>query len=68
MTVSAYSAELFIRTVLCFITSCVMSGCGLYAYGSPTFTFFARESGLVCYGISPPLLVQQHVTLVNIAK
>ena len=68
MAVSAYNAELFIRTLLHFITSCVMSGCGLYAVGSPPFMVFARQTVLVCYGISPPLVVQQHVTLVNIVK
>jgi len=45
-----------------------MSGCGLYAVWSPTFTVFARQTSLVCYGVSPPLVVQQHVTLVNIVK
>lgn len=48
MAVSAYSAELLIRTVLCFITACVMSGCGLCAVCSPPFTVFARQTSLVC--------------------
>lgn len=68
MAVSAYNAELFIRTVLCFITSFVMSGRVLYAVWSPPFKVCTRQAGLVCFGVSPPLMVQRNVTLVNKVK